>query len=113
DLAVASNKYQTATDKLARHYFGPEVFRIILGQRKGIPAKPDPAIVYEILERTGYTPPETLYVGDSGVDMQTALRSGVESVGVSWGFRPREELVEYGAVHLADRADQIWEWIAP
>lgn len=110
-LAVASNKFHQATDKLIRYYFGDDLFRIILGQREGIPVKPDPTIVYEILEETGFTKEETLYIGDSGVDMQTAIRCGVESVGVTWGFRPRRELEECGAVHIADRAEEIWEHI--
>ena len=111
DMAVASNKYQSATDKLARYYFGDDVFRIILGQREGIPVKPDPTIVQEILAETGYSPEEVLYVGDSGVDMETASRSAVESVGVTWGFRPSTELEENGAVHIVDQASEIWEII--
>ena len=111
DMAVASNKYQSATDKLARYYFGDDRFRMILGQREGVPVKPDPTIVTEILAETGYAPEEVLYVGDSGVDMETALRAGIESVGVTWGFRPREELEEHGAKHIVDRADEIWEII--
>ena len=111
ELAVASNKYQLATDKLARYYFGDHAFRIILGQREGIPVKPDPAIVREILAKTGYSPEDVLYVGDSGVDMETAARSGIESVGVTWGFRPRAELEAYGARHTVDRAGDIWEII--
>jgi phosphoglycolate phosphatase len=110
-MAVASNKYQSATDKLARHYFGNETFRLILGQREGIPVKPDPAIVHEILAATGISAGDALYIGDSGVDMETAARAGVESVGVVWGFRPRAELEEHGACHIVDSADEIWKMI--
>lgn len=106
-LAVASNKYQAATDKLARHYFGENTFALILGQREGVPVKPDPTIVREILAETGFTAAEAMYIGDSGVDMETASRAGVRSVGVTWGFRPRAELEEYGARHIADRAEEI------
>jgi phosphoglycolate phosphatase len=112
EMAVASNKFQSATDKLSRYYFGSETFRIILGQREGVPVKPDPAIVRQILSETGILPEDTLYVGDSGVDMETARRAGVESVGVTWGFRPREELQACGAQHLVDHAEQIWAIIA-
>jgi len=111
EIAVASNKYQLATDKLTRYYFGDEAFRIILGQREGVPVKPDPTIVHEILDITGIPSEDTLYVGDSGVDMETAQRSAVESVGVTWGFRPREELEENGAGHLVDHPGEIWEII--
>ena len=125
-LAVASNKYHQGTVELIRHYFGdlvqvtcgerpdtprkpdPTLFR---SQRGHIPAKPDPAIVYEILHLTGITPADALYIGDSGVDMQTARRSGITSIGVSWGFRPRQELTENGACHIVDRPEEIIRYL--
>lgn len=110
-LAVASNKFHSATDKLTRHYFGDDTFRLILGQREGVPVKPDPCIVLEILAETGFTKEETLYIGDSGVDMETAKNCGVESVGVTWGFRPRAELEAHGACHIVDHADQILSFL--
>ena len=106
-LAVASNKYQAATEKLINSLFPDISFTAILGQRENIPVKPDPAIINEILEIAGVTPNETIYIGDSGVDMQTAANSGVTSIGVTWGFRPREELVAAGANHIADTIDHI------
>ena len=110
-LAVASNKYHQGTVELIRHYFGTDLFKVVLGQRGHIPAKPDPAIVYEILHLTGITPADTLYIGDSGVDMQTARRSGITSIGVSWGFRPRQELTENGACHIVDRPEEIIRYL--
>lgn len=91
-LAVASNKYQSATEKLIAHYFPSIHFDVVLGQREGVPIKPDPTIVNEILHITGITTSDALYVGDSGVDMQTALHAGVDGLGVCWGFRPKTEL---------------------
>lgn len=106
-LAVASNKFQAGTEKLIRSYF-PEIrFEVVLGQRPDVPLKPDPAVVEEILTLTGVTREETLYVGDSGVDMATAHAAGVRSVGVSWGFRQREELVEAQAEKIVDHAEEI------
>jgi phosphoglycolate phosphatase len=106
-LAVASNKFQAGTEKLVQTFF-PEIrFEAVFGQRPEVPLKPDPAVVEEILARTGIAREEVLYVGDSGVDMRTALAAGVRSVGVTWGFRSREELIETGAKHLVDRADEI------
>ena len=61
-LAVASNKYHQGTVELIRHYFGTDLFKVVLGQRGHIPAKPDPAIVYEILHLTGITPADALYL---------------------------------------------------
>ncbi len=112
-LAVASNKYQEATRKLVRHYFGNELFKIVLGQREGVPVKPNPAIVYEIISLAGTEQKETLYVGDTGIDMQTAKSSGVVSTGVTWGFRSRTELEENGAVYIADRPDEILRIACP
>ena len=106
-LAVASNKYQEATEKLIGHFFPDVRFSAVLGQRDGFPMKPDPAIVNLICQQTGTLPDQVLYVGDSGVDMQTAAHAAVESVGVTWGFRPVSELNENGASHLADKPDEI------
>ena len=106
-LAVASNKYHEATLKLVRHFFPSIRFVAIYGQRDGVPIKPAPDVVYDILHDTGIAKEETLYVGDSGVDMQTARNAGVESIGVTWGFRSAEELHENGAMHIIHEADEI------
>ena len=106
-LAVASNKYQDATRKLVAEYF-PEIhFAAVFGQRESIPVKPDPRIVFDILSDTGIPANETLYVGDSGVDMQTAMNAGVTSVGVTWGFRPRAELEKFSPGYIIDKAEEI------
>ena len=106
-VAVASNKYHRATEKLIRHYFPTIRFAAILGQREGVPIKPHPQIVEDILALVPVSKEEVIYIGDSGVDMQTALNAGVESIGVTWGFRPREELLQYSPTHLADTAEEI------
>lgn len=110
-IAVASNKYQAATEKLIGHFFPDIHFVTILGQREDFPMKPDPAIV-DLIRATTSTPREdTLYVGDSGIDMQTAANAQVESVGVTWGFRPIEELTANQASHLAYKAEEILQYI--
>ena len=106
-VAVASNKYHRATEKLIRHYFPTIRFAAILGQREGVPIKPHPQIVEDILALVPVNKEEVIYIGDSGVDMQTALNAGVESIGVTWGFRPREELLQNSPTHLADTAEEI------
>ena len=108
-LAVASNKYQAATEKLVAHFFPGISFVKILGQREGIPTKPDPGIVNEIVVAAGVAKSDVLYVGDSNVDMQTALNGGVDACGVTWGFRPKEELAAYHPLLLAERAEEIAE----
>ena len=105
-LAVA-NKYQAATEKLIAHYFPNIKFTAVFGQREGIPVKPDPIIVKEILQIAKVQEEETLYVGDSGVDMQTAINAGVTSCGVTWGFRPRTELESFHPDHIVDNAEEI------
>lgn len=110
-LAVASNKYQAATHKLIAHFFPDIQFSEVLGQREGVKTKPDPRIVNEIVERTGLSKEETLYVGDSDVDMQTAINSGVAACGVTWGFRPRAELEKYAPDHIAEKAEDILKFI--
>ncbi|MDR1224414.1 MAG: HAD family hydrolase [Tannerella sp.] len=106
-MAVASNKYQQATEKLINRYFPEIKFIAVFGQREGVPVKPDPAVVHEIVSIAAIPAVNTLYVGDSGVDIQTASNSSVTSMGVTWGFRPRSELEAFGAVHIADSANQI------
>lgn len=106
-LAVASNKYHEATLKLVGHFFPDIRFAAIYGQREGVPIKPAPDVVYDILHDTGIAKEDALYIGDSGVDMQTAGNASVESVGVTWGFRSEEELRENGAVHIVHVADEI------
>lgn len=106
-LAVASNKYQRATEKLIRHYFPTIRFAAVFGQREGIPVKPHPQIIEDILTLVPVNKEEVIYIGDSGVDMQTALYAGVESIGVTWGFRPKEELLQHSPTHLVDSADEI------
>lgn len=106
-MAVASNKYQAATVKLIARFFPEGTFDVVFGQREGIEPKPDPTIVFDILKQVVIAPDATLYMGDSKVDMQTAANSGLRSVGVTWGFRPRAELEEHGATFIIDRPEQL------
>lgn len=108
-LAVASNKYHEATTALIRHYFPQIHWSAILGQREGIPTKPDPTIVQDILQQTHVCANDTLYVGDSGVDMQTAHNARVTACGVTWGFRPRQELLMLNPSYIVDRPQEIVE----
>lgn len=109
DVAVASNKYQLAVERLIHNFFPSVEWAAIEGQKEGVPVKPDPSIVFEILSHRPTPKSEVLYVGDSGVDMDTAHRAGVTSVGVTWGFRPVHELTEHFADHIAHNPDRIFE----
>lgn len=111
-LAIASNKYQSATEKLVRHYFPQIHFSAVLGQREGLPVKPDPLFVKEILTLTQTSAQETLYVGDSDVDMMTARNAEVEACAVTWGFRSREELLSFRPAFVAEQAQDIAQILA-
>ena len=110
-LAVASNKYHEATQKLIKQYFPRINFLAILGQRENIPAKPDPQVVYEIMEKAGVERNEVVYIGDSSVDMQTGANAGVTTIGVCWGFRPRTELEAYNPSLIAEQAEDILHFL--
>lgn len=106
-LAVASNKYQEATRKLTAFYFPHIHFTEVLGQRDGINVKPDPVIIHDIIAVAAVKKEDILYVGDSGVDMQTAQNAGVTACGVTWGFRPRTELESFQPDFIIDKAEEI------
>ena len=107
-LAVASNKYQAATEKIVNHFF-PGVFDVILGEREGVERKPNSQIVFDILEslQPSVISLQTLYIGDSLVDFETAKNAGVPFVACSWGFVARERLVEAGIEHIIDKPADI------
>ncbi|MBQ2392783.1 MAG: HAD family hydrolase [Alistipes sp.] len=108
-LAVASNKFQAGTRELIHRFF-PEIRWVaVYGQRPDVPLKPDPAVVEEILSDVNIPRERVLYVGDSGVDIETAHRAGIKAVGVTWGFRSRSELETAGADRIVDRAEEIFD----
>lgn len=104
-LAVASNKYQAATEKIVNHFF-PGTFDVILGERDGIPRKPDPQIVFDILS-TFNIQHSTLYVGDSLVDRDTAVNANTPFVACSWGFVRKEALQEAGVSRIIDKPQDL------
>ena len=106
-LAVATNKVHSALAPLMANFFPTIRWQALFGQRQGIPVKPDPQIVYDILEATGCTKEETLYLGDTCVDMETAHRAGLKAIGVLWGYRPCTELEEAKADVIIEQPRQI------
>lgn len=99
-LAVASNKYESAVKRLIAHFFPSIEFASVCGNIDGYPPKPDPSIVFRVLTEAPTPKAEVLYVGDSAVDIETAYRACVDSVGVTWGFRPVHELAASNPTHL-------------
>ena len=109
-FAIASNKYQEGTEALVAKYFGKYGFVRILGQREGKPIKPDPEIVKEAMSAApDVTVEDTVYCGDSDVDMQTGLNAGVRTIGVTWGFRTKKELSAYNPWLLVENPAEITE----
>ena len=112
-LAVASNKYQAATEKIVNQLF-PSIFDVILGEREGIARKPDPQIVYDIFRMTNHTSNTTssvLYVGDSLVDMETAQNAQLPFIACSWGFVSRQQLLQAGATQIIDHPTELEQFI--
>lgn len=110
-LAVATNKYQAAAEKIISHFFHDVEFDAVFGQISDRPVKPDPSVVFAILNRIPTAKKDVLYVGDSAVDMETARRACVESVGVTWGFRPVSELRKACADHVVSKPSEILKFL--
>lgn len=105
-LAVLSNKPDFATQSVIPAFFGDR-FDVVMGQRDGIPVKPDPAGVFEVMRQLGARPEETAFVGDGETDCLTAKAAGLFHVGVLWGYRSREELASFGATRFAETPAEL------
>ena len=101
-LAVLSNKADTLTQKICNQLLKNWKFEVILGASDRFPRKPDPASALFVAGQMGIMPSDIWYLGDSDVDMKTAIAAGFYPVGVSWGFRPKEELAQNGAKRIID-----------
>lgn len=104
--AVVSNKQDNAVQALAADCF-PGLFDIAVGEKEGIRRKPAPDMTNAVLAQLGIEAAESVYLGDSEIDMQTAANSHMDCISVSWGFRPRAFLESHGAEVIADSPDQI------
>ena len=124
-LAVASNKYQAATEKIVGHFF-PGIFDVILGEREGIERKPNPQIVFDIISTLNYKQgdfsqlstalpiertlnSQLIYLGDSLVDRDTAKNANVPFVACSWGFVRREALVDARVTRIIDKPEELMQ----
>ncbi len=107
-VGVVSNKFDRAVKELCKDYFG-DLVDIAVGEREGIAKKPAPDSVFEALRILDAKKEYVLYIGDSDTDMETAKNAGVDSVGVTWGFRDKELLIETGAKYIAEKPLDILE----
>lgn len=104
--AIVSNKLQAGVDELFETFFR-DVVDVAIGEREGISRKPAPDMVQLALGELGATTTDTIYVGDSEVDVETARNSGLQCVSVLWGFRDKAQLVEAGATTFIEHPNQL------
>jgi phosphoglycolate phosphatase len=105
-IAIVSNKFDTAVKELNQIYF-KEYIKLAIGETKDVLKKPAPDMLFKAIEQLGSTVHETMYIGDSEVDVKTAKNSGVTSIGVTWGFRNREVLEQEGPDYIIDRPEEL------
>lgn len=110
-LAVLSNKPHAFTKISVARYLARWPISPILGQRDGIPHKPDPTGALEIANQLEISPAQFLYLGDSATDMETARSAGMFAIGALWGFRPEEEMRAAGAQALIAKPADLLSWI--
>ena len=105
-LAVVSNKRDDATRLLIWEYFG-DMVSVTVGEKDGVPRKPEPDMLLNAMRELGSEPCECVYVGDSEVDIETARNAGMKCISVSWGYRDKASLLASGAELLAEKPEEI------
>lgn len=109
-IAVLSNKADVMAGPVVEHYY-PGIFPVVQGALPGLPTKPDPTLLHKLMDRLGATQEDTLFVGDSNVDICTAKNGGLTGCGVLWGFRSREELEAAGADVIVSTPQELLDLI--
>lgn len=105
-MAIVSNKNDAAVKQLTADFFS-DTISVAIGETPQIQKKPAPDTVFAVLEELHRSAEESIYIGDSDVDIQTAKNSGMDCVSVSWGFRGRTFLEKEGASHIVDTPEEI------
>jgi phosphoglycolate phosphatase len=108
-LAILSNKPDLITKDCVAFFLSEWDFDVVLGQHDSIPRKPDPQGALELAQRLAIPPSNFIYLGDTGIDMKTAVSAGMFPVGVLWGFRSLKELKENGARVIIDEPMQLMD----
>ncbi len=110
-LAILSNKPHRFTKLFVDEFFPRGLFPIVYGQRDGFPKKPDPKVALEIAAKFGALPQQTLFVGDSGVDIMTGRAARMGTAGVSWGFRSIQELTAHKADIIVNNPLELEQYV--
>ncbi len=111
-LAILSNKQDRMVKGLAAQLLPAGTVKVAQGQVEGVPVKPDPTAVWSVCKALGVDPAECAFVGDSDVDMQTAINAGCLPVGVTWGYRGADVLIAAGAKVLVEKPHELATVIA-
>lgn len=111
-IAVLSNKPDVFTRKCVGRFLSAWRFASVIGQREGVARKPDPAGAFETAAAMGVDPADVLYLGDTSVDMTTAVRAGMLAVGAAWGFRSVDELKAHGAAVIVSHPMEVHDLLA-
>ena len=106
-LAVVSNKPDNTAKSTASYFFGSDRFGSVIGASPDVPLKPDPTMAARAMAHLKVQPQGVVFVGDTSVDIQTGKNAGCHTVGVTWGFRNREELEGSGAEHVIDAPHEL------
>lgn len=106
-IGLLSNKPHQDTLRVVEHYYGLHLFNVVLGQREGVPIKPDPTALFEIMRDLKVEPKDCIFVGDSDVDMLTATNAKIDKIGVLWGFKTRQVLQACKADYIVDNPKEI------
>ncbi len=110
-IAVLSNKPQHFAELCIQEFFSDWKFAVVLGQQTGVPMKPDPTGAREIARNLGIPPQDFLFLGDSNVDIITAVRADMLPLGAAWGFRSEHELSRAGAADIIHRPEELLKFI--
>ena len=109
-VAINSNKFDAALQSLCRMHFSG-LYDCAAGESAVTPRKPDPTAALRIMEALNVLPEETIYIGDSGVDLETARNAGTDAAWVSWGFRRRDEMQGFEISNAFDRVQTLQDFL--
>ena len=106
-LSVLSNKPDGQTKRIVAHYFPDTPFVSVMGKTDGIPLKPDPYSALSTADKLNISPADTVFIGDSPVDFQTAENAGMKCISVLWGYREKKDFIGLSQTVFAQKPHEI------